>query len=128
MKVLKSFQVITSHLASNVPGSIKKDSEIVHVSGVDKNRLVSSVKHQSPDVGTWDNFEPTELEYEDEKVLEKRRAALQRELHLQMKKDGSRKEVVKVSAVMSIGFPIIHNKRKIVYCKIASQFINKNMK
>ncbi|KAF6200590.1 hypothetical protein GE061_005033 [Apolygus lucorum] len=60
-----------------------------------KGRVVSSLKHQSPDVSTWENWDQTELEYEDEKVLEKRRAALQRELELQMKKDGSRKEVVK---------------------------------
>ncbi|BET00449.1 Hypothetical protein NTJ_13265 [Nesidiocoris tenuis] len=64
----------------------------------EKGRLLSSGKHQSPEVSTWENWDQTELEYEDEKVLEKRRAALQRELELQMKKEGSSsKKITKAS-------------------------------
>ncbi|XP_039281391.1 zinc finger CCCH domain-containing protein 13-like [Nilaparvata lugens] len=50
-------------------------------------RLHSSVlKRSSPDVN-WETWDQTDLEYEDEKVLEKRRQLLQRELELQMKRE-----------------------------------------
>uniref|UniRef100_A0A146LZQ8 C3H1-type domain-containing protein n=1 Tax=Lygus hesperus TaxID=30085 RepID=A0A146LZQ8_LYGHE len=102
----KSCKLAHSHALispSKRNSAIKKESDLVIPSGLvtrrqieeEKGRVVSSLKHQSPDVSTWENWDQTELEYEDEKVLEKRRAALQRELELQMKKEGSRKEVVK---------------------------------
>lgn len=43
-------------------------------------------KTHSPDLN-WENWDQTDLEYEDEKVLEKRRQLLQRELELQMKRE-----------------------------------------
>ena len=52
-------------------------------------RLHSTVvvkKTHSPDLN-WENWDQTDLEYEDEKVLEKRRQLLQRELELQMKRE-----------------------------------------
>ncbi|PSN54240.1 hypothetical protein C0J52_09246 [Blattella germanica] len=52
-------------------------------------RLHSTVvvkKTHSPDLN-WENWDQTDLEYEDEKVLEKRRQLLQRELDLQMKRE-----------------------------------------
>ncbi|RZF46040.1 hypothetical protein LSTR_LSTR004753 [Laodelphax striatellus] len=50
-------------------------------------RLHASVlKRSSPDVN-WESWDQTDLEYEDEKVLEKRRQLLQRELELQMKRE-----------------------------------------
>lgn len=50
-------------------------------------RLNSTVvKRGSPDLN-WESWDQTDLEYEDEKVLEKRRQLLQRELELQMKRE-----------------------------------------
>jgi hypothetical protein len=43
-------------------------------------------KTHSPDLN-WENWDQNDLEYEDEKVLEKRRQLLQRELELQMKRE-----------------------------------------
>ncbi|XP_046675929.1 fl(2)d-associated complex component-like isoform X2 [Homalodisca vitripennis] len=50
-------------------------------------RLHSTVvKRGSPDL-SWESWDQTELEYEDEKVLERRRQLLQRELELQMRRE-----------------------------------------
>jgi hypothetical protein len=64
------------------------------------SKIVKTTSH-SPDLNL-EEWNQTDLEYEDEKVLERRRQLLQRELELQMKKD---KEV--------------HGKEKIKYKKKA---------
>lgn len=50
----------------------------------------------SPEVN-WETWDQTDLEYEDEKALEKRRQLLQRELELQMKKETRKQDPGKVS-------------------------------
>jgi len=49
------------------------------------SKIVKKASH-SPDLNI-EEWNQTDLEYEDEKVLERRRQLLQRELELQMKKD-----------------------------------------
>ncbi|KAJ8681159.1 hypothetical protein QAD02_016946 [Eretmocerus hayati] len=49
-------------------------------------RLTSKIVKSSPDLNL-EEWNQTDLEYEDEKVLERRRQLLQRELELQMRKD-----------------------------------------
>ena len=57
-------------------------------SGASKRLHSTVVKRGSPELGVnWESWDQTDLEYEDEKVLEKRRQLLQRELELQMKRE-----------------------------------------
>ncbi|XP_054284881.1 zinc finger CCCH domain-containing protein 13-like isoform X2 [Macrosteles quadrilineatus] len=63
----------------------KKDLDPKQLEGL--KRLHSTVvKRGSPEVN-WDSWDQNSLEYEDEKVLEKRRQLLQRELELQMRRE-----------------------------------------
>lgn len=48
-------------------------------------------KTHSPDLN-WENWDQNDLEYVDEKVLEKRRQLLQRELELQMKREEQQRQ------------------------------------
>lgn len=44
------------------------------------------MKRSSPELN-WESWDQTDLEYEDEKALERRRQLLQRELELQMRQE-----------------------------------------
>ncbi|XP_014253282.1 zinc finger CCCH domain-containing protein 13-like isoform X2 [Cimex lectularius] len=61
-------------------------------------RIISTVPRRlgSPELNSWETWDQTVLEYEDEKVLEKRRQLLQRELDLHMKKDTRKESSAKI--------------------------------
>uniref|UniRef100_A0A069DXI5 Putative transcription termination factor rho n=1 Tax=Panstrongylus megistus TaxID=65343 RepID=A0A069DXI5_9HEMI len=61
----------------------------------DEKRIHSNLTRRvSPEVN-WETWDQTDLEYEDEKALEKRRQLLQRELELQMKKETRKQDPAK---------------------------------
>nr|BAN21057.1 hypothetical protein [Riptortus pedestris] len=87
----KSCKLSYSHtLISPSKRNIKKED-------LDKRVSTALVRRGSPpEVGEdWETWDQSDLEYEDENVLERRRQHLQRELELQMKKETSKQETSK---------------------------------
>ncbi|XP_071635893.1 uncharacterized protein [Temnothorax longispinosus] len=88
----KSCKYANTHTLISPSKRAKKDNAIAGASGLIEDpfkrltsKIVKKASH-SPDLNI-EEWNQTDLEYEDEKVLERRRQLLQRELELQMKKD-----------------------------------------
>ncbi|KAL6263576.1 hypothetical protein P5V15_006365 [Pogonomyrmex californicus] len=88
----KSCKYANTHTLISPSKRAKKDNAIAGTSGLIEDpfkrltsKIVKKASH-SPDLNI-EEWNQTDLEYEDEKVLERRRQLLQRELELQMKKD-----------------------------------------
>ncbi|XP_014235596.1 zinc finger CCCH domain-containing protein 13-like [Trichogramma pretiosum] len=87
----KSCKFANTHILISPSKRVKKDNASANPSLLIEDqfkRLTSKIVKatHSPDLNLED-WNQTDLEYEDEKVLERRRQLLQRELELQMKKD-----------------------------------------
>ncbi|XP_011261740.1 zinc finger CCCH domain-containing protein 13 [Camponotus floridanus] len=88
----KNCKYANTHTLISPSKRAKKDNAIASTSGLIEDpfkrltsKIVKKASH-SPDLNI-EEWNQTDLEYEDEKVLERRRQLLQRELELQMKKD-----------------------------------------
>lgn len=89
----KSCKYANTHTLISPSKRAKKDNAIAGTSGLIAedpfkrltSKIVKKASH-SPDLNI-EEWNQTDLEYEDEKVLERRRQLIQRELKLQMKKD-----------------------------------------
>lgn len=87
----KSCKLSYSHtLISPSKRNLKKED-------LEKRVQTTLVRRGSPSEGCvdWESWDQSELEYEDEKALERRRQLLQRELELQMKKETLKQETNK---------------------------------
>ncbi|XP_073987524.1 uncharacterized protein isoform X2 [Rhodnius prolixus] len=83
----KSCKLSNTHtLISPSKRSSKKEGDSKQGRSEDKRIHSNLTRRVSPEVN-WETWDQTDLEYEDEKALEKRRQLLQRELELQMKKE-----------------------------------------
>ncbi|CAB0027873.1 unnamed protein product [Trichogramma brassicae] len=87
----KSCKFANTHILISPSKRVKKDNASANPSLLIEDqfkRLTSKIVKatHSPDLNL-EEWNQTDLEYEDEKVLERRRQLLQRELELQMKKD-----------------------------------------
>ncbi|KAK9510574.1 hypothetical protein O3M35_005322 [Rhynocoris fuscipes] len=91
----KSCKLSSTHsLVSPSKRSSKKESESKQGRVEDKRIHSTLTRRLSPEVN-WETWDQTDLEYEDEKALEKRRQLLQRELELQMKKETRKQDPAK---------------------------------
>nr|XP_050859539.1 zinc finger CCCH domain-containing protein 13-like [Vespula vulgaris] len=88
----KNCKYANTHTLISPSKRAKKDNAISNTTGLVEDpfkRLTSKIVKKpshSPDLNL-EEWNQTDLEYEDEKVLERRRQLLQRELEIQMKKD-----------------------------------------